>query len=194
MSRQGVSYFVLDDRTHPGNTFEQAINSAQRQGAEVQWRSAIIPGFIPRQAILSTSHTEQPLDDTFDNSVTLVGYSILHDRPDAIGVLLHWQVQRPPTVAYHRFIHLFDPGDGQLVAQDDTELGQGAVPPMTWKAGDQMLEADYVQLPAGHSAECPIRVGLYDLGSGRRAQVVDQSGKALGDGVEFKVLCAGSTS
>jgi hypothetical protein len=193
MTTQGIGYFVLDDRTHPGDTFEQAVNLAQRQGAMVLWRTSLTSGLTPRQAILSTSHDEQPINDIFDSSMTLVGYSILSDRSDSVGMLLHWKVQNSPTSAYHLFLHLFDPANDQLIAQKDTELGHDPIIPLTWKPGEEMLEAEYVQLPIGRSGECPLRVGLYDLNTGRRAQVVDGSGKSLGDGVEFKVSC-GPTS
>ncbi len=119
------------------------------------------------------------LDARFDVGIRLHGYALGDDTPspgDVLPVTLFWEAQAPIAKRYKVTVQLLD-GTGQLVAQVDTEPGDGLMPTPIWQIGQVLTDRYGVPLPAdmppGHYT---LIVGLYHIGSGERVPV------ALGGG------------
>ena len=120
---------------------------------------------------------EQPpvaLDARFGESIRLHGYA-LDDAPlgpgDILPVTLFWETQAPVVERYKVTVQLLD-GAGQLVAQVDTEPGDGLAPTSTWEVA-QILADHYglplpPDLPPGHYT---LIVGLYHVATGERLPI-----------------------
>jgi len=123
------------------------------------------------------------LDARFDVGIRLHGYALGDDAPspgDVLPVTLFWEAQAPIAERYKVTVQLLD-GTGQLVAQVDTEPGDGLMPTPTWQI-DQVLTDRYgVPLPAGlQPGRYTLIAGLYHIGSGERVPVA-LDGRPAGD-------------
>ena len=130
--------------------------------------------------------TEEPavaLDACFGADLRLRGYA-LDDATcgpgDILPVTLFWEAQAPIAERYKVTVQLLD-GAGQLVAQVDTEPGDGLMPTTTWQVGQVVTDRYGVPLPADLPPGCyTLIVALYHATSGERLPVV-LNGASLGD-------------
>ncbi len=106
----------------------------------------------------------------FDSGAQLVGYALTPDR-----VHLRWLLPGAITEDYQYFVHLLD-ADGNRLAQHDGRFWPGRY----WCAGDTLMTSAALSIPDGAQT---LRVGLYTLqpnGGFMNANVVDETGGALG--------------
>jgi len=123
------------------------------------------------------------LDACFGADLRLRGYA-LDDATcgpgDILPVTLFWEAQAPIAERYKVTVQLLD-GAGQLVAQVDTEPGDGLMPTTTWQVGQVVTDRYGVPLPADLPPGCyTLIVALYHATSGERLPVV-LNGASLGD-------------
>ena len=99
----------------------------------------------------------------------------------ALEVALMWHALARQNRDWTVFIHLVDASD-QIVAEDNRPPQDGAFPMTQWVAGDWVQDYHTIDLPAGLApGSYTLRVGLYDIGNGRRAGVRDRNKHLVGD-------------
>jgi hypothetical protein len=110
----------------------------------------------------------------FGESVRLSGYALGGDRfarGDILPVTLFWEAQSPVPERYKVTVQLLD-GAGRLVAQHDSEPGEGFAPTDTWAPGQVIVDRHGVLLPAGLSpGRYTLVVALYHVAGGERLPV-----------------------
>jgi hypothetical protein len=116
-------------------------------------------------------------------AIRLDGYALAGDRfapGDVLPVTLFWEAQAPVTERYKVTVQLLD-GAGQLVAQHDTEPGDGIRPTTIWGPGQGLTDRYGVFLPTDlPPGRYTLIVGLYHVATGERLQVA-RDGGFLGD-------------
>jgi len=180
----GAHYLVIDDRTRSDKPFAERVQAIEDQGATIVYQSTNPFGLGYRQVVLWTFRPQVVLNLTFDNTLTLIGYNVNRTAEGRSSLIMHWYTRRIPEVAYNIFVHLIDPESGKLVAQADTQLGKGIHPTNTWRQNELVYEP--IDLPP-EMAQKPytVRIGLYQLDTGTRAQIQTADQKAIGDHVDL---------
>jgi hypothetical protein len=124
-----------------------------------------------------------PLDARFGEHIRLRGYALVGDSfapGDILPATLFWETQAPIPEPYKVTVQLLD-GAGQLVAQHDTEPGDGLTPTTIWEPGQVLADRHGVPLPADLApGRYTLVVGLYHVATGERLPVT-LSGASLGD-------------
>jgi len=124
-------------------------------------------------------------DVRFGASIRLRGYAVSGDRfapGDILPVTLFWQPQTSVEERYKVTLQLLD-GAGQLIAQHDTEPGDGLNPTDTWDPGQVLADRYGIPLPANlPPGRYPLAVGLYHISTGERL--------ATASGSDHAVLCS----
>ena len=171
---EGAHYLLIDERTFVDEDFQARINGLVSRGATLLYVSSpIIPFYSPRQAVLWAFHPDHELNAVFDDRLQLVGYNVYRNQAGQINLLLHWYTLNPPAIDYHMFLHIIDPATATLAGQADTVLGKGTHPTTTWTQNEIVFESVALPAEALQKFRPPyhLRIGLYDLSSGQRAQV-----------------------
>jgi mannosyltransferase len=123
------------------------------------------------------------LDARFGERIRLRGYALVGDSfvpGDILPVTLFWEAQAPIPEPYKVTVQLLD-GATQLVAQHDTEPGDGLAPTTIWEPGQMVVDRYGVPLPADLApARYTLVVGLYHVATGERLPVT-LGGASLGD-------------
>jgi len=126
----------------------------------------------PGQALSwEPEHTQ---DTSFSKLVTLAGYDVYPDQPDAgrlWNVTLYWYVNHLVVGDWNVFVHLVD-AQGNLIAQGDGQPLGGSLPTSFWRPGDRLADLHVLAVPS----ELPqgplyLRVGFYQLETGERLPV-----------------------
>lgn len=116
------------------------------------------------------------------DEVSLLGYDVDETWAVPGGVLLltlYWQADRPTVLPYKVFTHL---EDRQLWAQADDEPGCANFPTYRWRPGRQVIDRHAIFLPEDlPPGEYPIQLGLYEVRSGLRMDLLDQLGNPAGN-------------
>jgi len=124
------------------------------------------------------------LDARFGAGLRLRGYALDDATPspgDILPVTLFWETQAPIPERYKVTVQLLD-GAGQLVAQTDTEPGDGLAPTTTWHPGQVLTDRYGISLAAGlPPGRYTLIVGLYHTANGERLPVAS--------GGDHVVLC-----
>ncbi len=114
---------------------------------------------------------DQPLNQTFGEAITLLGfnlvdatgqpiqYSKLKTQPSELTLFWQPTATRSAPADYTVFVHLLDPA-GNLVAQADSPPANGAYPTSLWDPGEIVVDAHILpDLPPGRYT---LQVGLYN--------------------------------
>ncbi len=121
---------------------------------------------------------------TFGDAVTLQGVTApaALAAGEAATIEFDWEALAPLGSEYTVFVHLVGP-DGQTVAQADAPPAAGACPTDLWAAGDQIVDAHTLAVPADAPAgDYAVQVGFYRPDTGERLPVADAAGAPLPDG------------
>ena len=135
----------------------------------------IAPAYARPAPISELPPTAQPLNVTFGDEVTLLGYEVGRSavQPgDALGVQVYWRCDHPMGTDYSVFVQLLDEND-LIVAQRDVYPGPGVFPTSQWKAGEQFGDTYVLRLPATAfaPAQAHLVIGLYDHTTGTRLPI-----------------------
>lgn len=120
---------------------------------------------------------------TFEKGVRLSSYQARlvpwGDR-SILQVALLWQADEKVDMPYTVFVHALD-GTGNKIGQGDSEPAGGLSPTTSWKPGDTVVDRHGVLLPAVFQREgARLDLGLYDLKTGARLQLLDEQGRPGG--------------
>ncbi len=124
-------------------------------------------GGPPPGVTIPEAHPQNPLNISFDNQITLLGFT-LTSPIDNSQLTLFWRADSPPPADYTVFIHLLDPF-GNLVAQFDSPPAAGAYPTSLWDPGEIIADEHRLHdLPPGRYT---LQIGLYQPDTGERLTV-----------------------
>lgn len=144
---------------------EQELSTLAGLKTEPDYRSPGQPSFavyeLPNEPILPTL----PDPPTFDDLITLLGYSLLPARADgSFPLITYWQVEDMLPADLAIFAHLLG-SEGELVSQHDTLDAAAA----HLRAGDRFLQL-HILPPPSEDARAPgsLSLGLYTRGDDRR--------------------------
>jgi len=129
-----------------------------------------------------------PVGADLGESVTLVGSS-LQEGQAAAGEMFHltllWQARAGIDGDYKVFVHLVD-GEGQLIAQRDSEPVGGSMPTTTWAVGEAITDRVGLLLPSdAPPGEYQLLVGMYDPATLERLSLLDGGDQAVGDSISL---------
>jgi hypothetical protein len=113
----------------------------------------------PRQFTLPP--VPYPMGVTFGGEIRLAGYAVTREG-NRLLLTLYWQALTAPRGDYTRFVHLFDPTTGALVAQNDSPPRGGKYPTSWWVAGEVVTETVTLPLEEVPPGAYRLAVGLYD--------------------------------
>ncbi|HIP86933.1 MAG TPA: hypothetical protein EYH27_00660 [Anaerolineales bacterium] len=133
---------------------------------------------------VSEESISHPLDVTFGDQFLLRGYD-LDQSSLAVTVTLYWEALREPDFDYSVFVHLVD-REGNLVGQQDHAPGSDRNhPPLTWEAGEKVIDRHRIPLITAPRGELEVRIGVYNWATGERLPAyVD--GELVGDMVTVR--------
>ena len=118
-----------------------------------------------------------PLQSTeAGDEITLLGYSLLNDRPaagDIAQITLFWRADRALARRYKVFLHVLDEGN-HIVGQRDAEPGGGARLTTLWAPGEVLADNYGVPIhPATPPGKYRVEVGMYNPETGQRLTTPD---------------------
>jgi hypothetical protein len=125
---------------------------------------------------------QHPMEVNLGNRVKLVGYALDQEtvRPgESLVLTLYWQAIAPMETNYTVFTHIIDEG-GAIKAQKDGRPGESTYPTTQWRSGEIVVDAHKIMVgPEVAPRRYAIEVGLYQLESGQRLEVIAADGQIL---------------
>ncbi len=125
-----------------------------------------------------------PVNIKFGEVISLVRYSQSDETVragDLVTLTLFWQAQARMSKDYTLFVHLLD-AQGNIRCQFDAMPRAGAYPTSVWDAGELVRDQLALALPGDlATGDYDLELGWYELSSLTRLDVVDVTGKRLGD-------------
>jgi hypothetical protein len=122
----------------------------------------------PRPILLDPAHSAEAV---FGDMVRLTGYTVEPEKPvpgQAVRLTLYWQALAPMPQDYTVFVHLREPGGGNVVQADHRPLGN-LYPTTLWPVGKTIRETSDLFLPPDLSpGDYNLWIGLYLLKTGER--------------------------
>jgi hypothetical protein len=118
----------------------------------------------------------------FEGGVTLVGHRLTAASPQELRLSLIWRAEAEIETDYTVFVHLTR--DDAILDQDDSLPAGGYYPTSLWRLGDIVSDDHTLALPEPYDpVEHKLVVGLYQLETLHRLQVLDEAGKPVSDHV-----------
>src|SRR5262245_56861918 len=116
-------------------------------------------------------------DGRFGDAGTLIG----RDAPTApvtrnepVPITLYWQATGTQSTNYTVFVHLLD-GNGQVVAQSDSQPAGGSRPTSGWIKGEYIVDKHSLTFNRqDFSGQATMEVGLYEQSTGKRVSLEDR--------------------
>jgi len=132
-------------------------------------------GGPPPDITVPAAHPQNPLNLSFNNQITLLGFTMTGDedqivnrKSKIVNLKLYWRADSTPSTDYTVFIHLLDSA-GNLTAQFDRPPAHGAYPTSLWDPGEIIAdEHPLTDLSPGHYT---LQIGLYNPTTGERLAV-----------------------
>ncbi|MEW5719895.1 MAG: glycosyltransferase family 39 protein [Chloroflexota bacterium] len=117
------------------------------------------------------------------DAIELIGHDIARDG-DTLVLTVYWSCLAETREDYTVFAHLIgviNPATQSPVwAQDDTRPGRGTFPTSRWQTGEVIVDEYRLTLPPNlPRGEYQIEIGMYNLATGARVQVVDANGASM---------------
>lgn len=110
----------------------------------------------------------------------MVGHRLDVVSPQELRLSLLWRAEEEIETDYTVFVHLTR-GD-TILDQDDSPPAGGYYPTSLWRVGDIVDDEHTLTLPEPYDpVKHKLIVGLYQLQTLDRLQVVDEAGKPIGD-------------
>jgi hypothetical protein len=134
------------------------------------------PVRVDRPAV--DAHPEHPLQARFGDGITLNGYDLTPADRGPLKLSLYWQSNRPIPDDYTVFVHVLD-RSGRMIANADSQPGQGSLPTSTWVPGEPIVDVHQVTLPPGSPPPARIEAGIYLLATGQRLPLVGAPGDSI---------------
>jgi hypothetical protein len=111
----------------------------------------------------------------------LRGYR-LEQQEDVVSLTLLWRSERRMATDYKVFVHIFDPGTGIPVAQDDSMPLHWTYPTSYWSPGEVVTDVILISVEQVPPGVYGVGVGAYDPARGERLPVYNNLGQVQPDG------------
>jgi len=125
---------------------------------------------------------QYPVEANLGNRVKLLGYALDTDTVrsgESLVLTLYWQATAPMETTYTVFTHILDEV-GAIKAQKDGLPVEGTRPTTHWRSGEIVVDPYEIMVgpdvPPGRYA---IEVGMYQLKSGQRLEVIGTDGQVV---------------
>ena len=126
----------------------------------------------------------QPIQLKVGEDIAFLGYSpppgsLRSGQP--LQLTLYWQALGQIDQSYAVFVHVLNE-NGEIVAQQDSIPGQGAMPTQGWIKDEYIANFYQLELPLDlPSGQYQVAVGMYDPDTGIRLPITDANGQPQGD-------------
>lgn len=171
----GANVLLLVDPNHDWAALREALPAGAKLSVLV---GPLAQGDLdpaPRRAFIAVQAAPKSEDArlaTFEQGIVLRGAQVSLPAGalnNVYTITLHWSVLQPVPEDLAVFVHWMR--DGQLIAQHDSSPAEGYLPMPAWRAGDVIVDAHAVTVPAGYQPGDTVRVGIYRRETGRRLAV-----------------------
>jgi len=124
---------------------------------------------------------QQPATANFADQIELLGYTVEPGQGapgQPLRITLYWRALAPPPADYTVFVHLRQPGGGNVAQADHRPLGN-IFPTSLWPVGETIRETSELALPPElQPGDYELWAGLYRLNTLERLPVqADSSGE-----------------
>lgn len=187
-------YSIHIDPSLPAGRYSLTLNVLDPKGKPVWPEEYLVTtvdvGARLREFVLPTE-IAHPLNCRLGDVIHLRGFElacvgmtgdtcVIHPG-DVLPLILYWQADGPTEVNYTVFVHLVGP-DGRVYGQIDRMPLEGAAPTSSWAPGQVITDSMVLAVAPGAPAGLyHVVVGLYDVETGERLQVIDARGQRLPD-------------
>lgn len=107
-------------------------------------------------------------DVLFGNVMRLLAYELERSSEDLVNITLYWRGEQSMDKDYKIFVHIFEPGTGIPVAQDDAMPHRGGLPTRLWAPGDRVTDSIPIDISQVEAGEYGLAIGVYDPATGDR--------------------------
>lgn len=127
-------------------------------------------GGPPPGVTVAALSPENTMNKSFGGVLRLVGYD-LSQTDEALALTLYWESLAEMDSDYTVFVHMVD-DSGQLISQKDRPPADGRYPTSLWEPGEVIKDEIVLPLTSPRpSGKLNLRVGLYNLESGKRLAI-----------------------
>ncbi len=138
---------------------------------------------IPQERTFTGQEIEHPMEAVLGEQVRFLGYDLSsppYKRGEILRLTLYWQAMTSMEKSYTVFVHLLDKNE-MIGGQWDSVPGGGLLPTTSWLEGEVIADEYEVPIRTGAPpGQYVIEIGMYDLHTGERLEVRDESGKKVG--------------
>jgi len=145
----------------------------------------------PQPRRLCLTYTAMPagnapsnVEARFEHGIALMGYELLATN-QTTQLRLYWRAGDALDADYSVFVH-WD-RSGQPLTQSDSYPAQGYYPTHLWRPGDIVLDAHVLTATSSSGEGDVLSVGLYELQTMQRLQVLDGNGNPVADSVSINL-------
>jgi hypothetical protein len=117
----------------------------------------------------------------WDEKISLLGYDLSYPDSETLAVTLYWRAERRMDESYTTFLHLIDPGSGQIVSQADVIPRGWSYPTNWWEAGEVVQDTVRLLLADAPPGDYALLVGWYQLETGKRLSIAPGAGQVITD-------------
>ena len=137
---------------------------------------------IPQQRTFTAPEIEHPMEAVLGGRVRFLGYALPpppYKRGKTLHLILYWQAMARMEKSYTVFVHLLDKNE-MIGGQWDSVPGGGLLPTHSWLEGEVITDEYEVPIRDGAPpGQYVIEIGMYDVYTGERLQVRDESGRQM---------------
>jgi hypothetical protein len=172
-SQRLFAIYWATEQADPERLVERALSETSFSASDV-WHGNVR---LAEYAVAG-EQLETQVDARFGDSLTLERYST-SAQPlgggDILTLNLVWSALRAPQTNYKVFVHLLD-AHGHIIAQHDSEPGNGFAPMTHWQAGRPVSDRIGVVIPPGTPpGEYSLVMGVYRGDTGERLSTGDDA-------------------
>ncbi len=129
--------------------------------------------------------SSQSFPVTYQHSIQLQGFEVTSttiERDQAMVLFLYWQALDPIDRDYTVFVHLVDE-NGQFITGLDNQPRNGAAPMTHWQKNKLVVDPHILPIPsdAPLGTNYHLEIGLYDLATMERVQIIDSTQHIISD-------------
>ena len=158
-----------------GSTIAAQEGSLERGDLEKEARLL----YVTFTATPATVPSAQPAA-RFEKGLSLVSHRLVAAPTHQLQLSLLWRAESDIETDYTVFVHLTQ--DSVIVAQDDAPPAGGYYPTSLWRVGDIVDDEHILTVPEPYDPlKHQLIVGLYQLQTLDRLQILDEAGKPIGD-------------
>jgi uncharacterized membrane protein len=137
---------------------------------------------ISQERTFTAPEIEHPMEATLGKQVRFLGYALSpppYKRGKTLHLTLYWQAMARMEKSYTVFVHLLDKNE-MIGGQWDSVPGGALLPTNNWLEGEVITDEYEVPIRDGAPpGQYVIEIGMYDVYTGERLQVHDESGKQM---------------